>query len=185
MASIRSEIVAASESERKRTGYFEKRPDPRFSEAEISEIEAEIKEKLPESFKEFLLEHGEMMFELGEFAKVKVYFDVNQTELVQEAALSYLGSKDLILRDWKAYALEHEYIEDIGPRIPPQMLPIGRALMRRDAILLLNLSEKNNGSIWIWDGPDETWGTGENRFIGYVASSIDAMFPLIEHGDLG
>ena len=73
--------------------------------------------------------------------------------------------------------------DDNENRIPPDMLPIGSVLMKRTGLLLLNLGADNYGSIWAWDRVDETWGTGQNKFIGFVARDFDTMLAPIEMSD--
>jgi hypothetical protein len=154
-----------------------------FTLQEWQEIEQVAGGHLPDNYKKFCMNCGQMEFEQLGWSHVDVAFDMGASVVHRWGVLMHVGPASFVFDAIKTFAGDSLYFDDVGPRIPPGMLPIGRIMMKTTGLLLMKTSEPRFGSIWAWERVEETWGTGDNRFLGFLCETFPQLFEIIEHYD--
>jgi hypothetical protein len=180
---LKTSFEALLESSRRNHERGNVPPNQPFTPKEFQEIEKWAGGRLPDSYKQFCLSYGDIGFQALGWSQVDVAFDMGSSTVHRWGSLFHVGPARFVFDAIKTYAGDSLYYEDVGPRIPPGMLPIGRIMMKTTGLLLMKTSEPRFGSIWAWERVEETWGTGDNRFLGFLCETFPQLFEIIEHYD--
>jgi SMI1 / KNR4 family (SUKH-1) len=172
--------------------FWADEPDNKAADAELDALEAEIGFELPLIYRKFQKEIGykRCFFKNDKYqggdtdGVITVIYDMSLNVVERQVSFRFVYPPDSVRRNQEIFARPMELSEDIGPRIPPQMLTIGGAAGKTDGQVLLNLGEKNFGTVWFWERFDATWGTSGNDMIGFLGNDVyDVLYKLKPHAD--
>ncbi|WEZ85429.1 SMI1/KNR4 family protein (plasmid) [Rhizobium sp. 32-5/1] len=153
-----------------------------LSETQITEIEDFIGKKVPESYKQFMTTYGPCGFDIGGRCSIHAAYDVNLESVEKTVLVEYIYDTYYLKENQEIFSKEMAHYNEVGSRIPPDMLIIGSAAADTAGQILLNVSSKNNGSVWYWERVDETWGAGENTLLGLLGKDIFDVITRLERG---
>ncbi len=147
-----------------------------YTEAEIQRLIRAAEKPLPQDYLDFLREFGGVSF-----ADAGVTFDVTwqrvdgqpmaadeDDDFEDDFMILILSSPQMVLetRSW----LHGDDNPHLPPIIPKTLFPISRDADR--GILLISLAEGTYGHVYIYFPGYDLWGTGNNNYLGYIASSF-------------
>jgi hypothetical protein len=146
-------------------------PGPKATPADIALIENSLGIKLPQSYVDFIEQHGFVVFGrdpdgLSVFSYV---IDDGGQKVTRQADITYLFEPDKILRVYR-YMICTDFPEDeTRPMIPPGYLTIGHD--SGQGTLLLDVAA-NPGRVYYWPESEWRWGTEDNVALGFVADNF-------------
>lgn len=149
--------------------------EPKATAADIALIENSLGIKLPQSYVDFIEQHGFVVFGrdpdgLSVFSYV---IDDGAQKVTRQADITYLFEPDKILQVYR-YMVSTDFPEDeTRPMIPPGYLTIGHD--SGQGTLLLDVVA-NPGRVYYWPESEWRWGTEDNVALGYVAENFEDFF---------
>jgi hypothetical protein len=173
MVQIPSEVLA----------FWNDEPTQPASSDEIDHLEQVCGQALPAVYRDFLLRYGYSQFDLIGACVVDARYDMNPDIVTKPVSLSFISSPENAEMNLRVFGTPMELYDDIGPRIPTGMLPIGQAMAETSGLILMQLDEKNYGSLWYWERVDETWGTGSNTLLGALGRDIEDMLGKVRQSE--
>ena len=154
---------------------YEPSPTGVFAAQAIEELEASVGSKLPDDYKDFVTKLGGVRF-----PSPRVTYDV-EWRRVDAKALESDEDEDfeddfmlLVLSDPENI---HEHIRYLHakdgtyePFLPKTFFPFAKGAT--GDYLVMSLAENDYGAVYVYFPSDDPWGTGENNYLGYIASSF-------------
>jgi hypothetical protein len=162
--------------------FWNTEPTQPASAQEVDHLEQVCGQPLPPAYRDFLLRYGYSQFDIIGASAVDARYDMNPDIVTKTVSLSFLSSPAHVEENLRVFGSPMELYDDIGPRIPPQTLPIGEGMAETSGLILMQLGEKNRGSIWYWEHVDETWGTGTNTLLGALGRDLEDMLSKVRTG---
>jgi hypothetical protein len=172
--------------------FWADEPDNKATDADLDRLEADIGFALPLPYRRYQKEIGykrlyfkNQKYKWGETENlIAARYDMNLQAIERNILLRHFYPIDSVRKNYELFSRPFGFLEDVGPRIPPQMLTIGAAAGKTDGQVLLNLGEKNFGTVWFWERFDATWGTSGNDTIGFLGDDVyDVLYKLRPYVD--
>jgi len=147
----------------------------RFSASDLNQIELAMGTNLPEDYKAFVSKMGPVSF--GEDG---VTFDV-EWRRVDKKAMALGEDEDfeddfmlLVLSDVDDVREHIDWLHAISgnydPMVPRDFFPFSTGASRE--YFLMSLAKEDYGAVYLYFPSDDPWGTSENNYLGYIASSF-------------
>lgn len=173
---IRSEILEFS---RARFIELNKPPVQLFSSTDLISLEELYDRKIPDQYIDLVTNFGALAFDIIGWASIKIITKQGGLENSRFGSIEDISSRKGISLFLDIYGYNESRNLKSLSRFPPDFLPIGCILQRTSGILLINLGNNANGSVWAWEVSHDTWGLGNNTSLGFIAPDIQTMFDSI------
>ena len=149
----------------------------KVSKSDLARLSKRVTGQLPPRYAKIITEYGIPSFDLD-----GRYFDVAWSridgEVVTAPELERLQTEFLTFGFLTSETVANvlDMFERYAPRdggfaAPPHFFPFAQDVY--SLTLVFDLSPERHGQIYAWQPVPEPWGEGENRYIGFVADSLD------------
>ena len=147
-----------------------------FDASALAEIEQKLGLALPNDYKGFVLSTGDVAFIDDGVTSDFEWRRSNGAAIQSDETEDFEDEYMLLVLDGPEEIIENinvlhgHYRQDGVGMLPKHLFPFTAGATRE--YLLISLAPKDHGSVYLYFPSDDPWGTGENNYLGYIASSF-------------